>query len=298
MSSPPPAELTLQFDELDYSASLDPKFVSDDDDNNDSISNFGSYLDLLELVSNQSLKPSPTVSVSTQTDDAIGTDPNGTLPIGTDSNETLASVALSLISCNLPAVLFFSKHCTPSCKDGSAIHQALSGIDRHSTETCSRSSPATARRPSLSLWHLFGSTSCHSNDVHEQTLLHLASSPKAPFCLFLEHSSKRSMHTGNEESIWFLDRKPYRVDSRRSRSTSFQPSCVLIKRRVAPSHLLALACRVLRHTTQDRARVESIRPTCLFTTIYRTVQTVLQPPQQAVARCKRHLATNDGPPPH
>ena len=76
-SSSPPTELTLQFDELDYSASLDPKFVSDDDDDddddddNDSISNFESCLGSLELVCNQSSKPSFTVSASTQTDDAM-----------------------------------------------------------------------------------------------------------------------------------------------------------------------------------------------------------------------------------
>ena len=120
-SSPPPAELALQFDELDYSASLDSKFVSNDDDEDDSIiSNFEPYLDSLELVCSQSSKPSFTASASTQTDDAIGTDPNGTLAIGTDSNETLTSVALSFTSCNLPAVLI----------SASIAHQAAKTVQR------------------------------------------------------------------------------------------------------------------------------------------------------------------------
>jgi hypothetical protein len=71
-------------------------------------------------MSNQSLKPSSTVAASTQTDDAIGTYPNGTLPIGTDSNETLTSAALSFISCNLPAVLISS----------SIAHQAAKTVQR------------------------------------------------------------------------------------------------------------------------------------------------------------------------
>ena len=67
----------MQFDELDYSASLDSSFVSNDDDDDDDddsiISNFEQYLGSLELVCDQSPKPPSTVSASTQTDDAIGT---------------------------------------------------------------------------------------------------------------------------------------------------------------------------------------------------------------------------------
>ena len=144
------------------------------------------------------------------TDDAIGTDPNGTLTIGTDSNETLTSVALSFISCNLSAVLISS----------SVAHQAAKTVQR-----CIRrflGSTDTARKRAVAVLQQ------HEDRLDGTCLGRLRAIQT--MCMNSRTAQRDRCIPTTINSIWFVDRKPYRIDSRRSCSTAFQSSCVLIKR--------------------------------------------------------------------